>query len=261
MELPLPTDFLHGRTGSGCGLLLKRQPLRGLGSFPVHAKIRAASSNEFVHFPGIQSFPGKITAGLQAGCLGSLLLRLTDLLAQEAQQFGVDFFRVCPRDAVWTILHDQQARPFDELGGAQSRSRDGKNAIRIPLNHQRGHIDVGQVLTEIFVPGWDACQAGSGGGAGRYVPTGLDDLFADTLTQQQVRVLEILEEASKERVAVGGHGFLHAGKYTGIQAFGIVAGLEQVRWHTGDNHGFAHALGAVFSDVACHLASAHRKAD
>src|SRR6202040_256862 len=42
-------------------------------------------------------------------------LRLAGLPPQEAQQFGVDFFRVCPRDAVWTVFHDQQARPFDEL--------------------------------------------------------------------------------------------------------------------------------------------------
>src|ERR1035437_8197586 len=63
--------------------------------------------------------PGKITAALRAGCLGCLFLRRAGLLAQEAQQFSVDFFRVCPRDAVWTVFHDQQPRPFDELGGAQ----------------------------------------------------------------------------------------------------------------------------------------------
>src|SRR6202030_1301986 len=105
----------------------------------------------------------------------------------------------------------------------------------------------------VLVPGWATRQAGSGGGAGRHVPASLDGLFADTLTQQQVGVVEILEEASEERVAVGRHGFLDAGKYTGIHAFGIVAGLEQVRWHARDNHGFAYTLGAEFSDVACHL--------
>jgi hypothetical protein len=56
----------------------------------------------------------------QVGCLGRLTLRLAGLPTQEAQQFGVYFFRVRPRDAMRTVLHDQQARPFDKLGGARS---------------------------------------------------------------------------------------------------------------------------------------------
>ena len=126
------------------------------------------------------------------GGLGNTLLAGDGRLAQEAQQFRVDVFRVRPRDAVRTVLHDQQARPFDELGGAQSRCRYGKDAVGIPLDDQRGHINVRQVLAEVFVPGCDACQTGSGGGARRNVPTGLNRLFADTLPQELVGVVEIL---------------------------------------------------------------------
>ena len=43
---------------------------------------------------------------LWAGCLGNLLSRLVGRLAKEAHQCGVYFFRVRPRDAVWTVLHD-----------------------------------------------------------------------------------------------------------------------------------------------------------
>src|SRR5580658_204189 len=50
----------------------------------------------------------------RAGYLGDLLLRLVGFLAQKAQQFGVYFLRVRPRDAVGAVLHDQQSRPFDE---------------------------------------------------------------------------------------------------------------------------------------------------
>lgn len=110
-----------------------------------------------------------ITAALRIVCLGSLRVRLAGLFGQEVQQFGVYFFRVRPRDAVWTVLHDQQAGALDELGGAQSRSRDGKNAVGISVNHQGGHIDVGQIPAEVLVPSWDTRQAGGGGGAGRYV--------------------------------------------------------------------------------------------
>jgi len=47
------------------------------------------------------------------------------------------------------------------------------------------------------VPGWDTRQAGGGGGAGCYVPTGLDGLFADTLPQEQVGVVEIWKKPVK----------------------------------------------------------------
>src|SRR5713101_1130312 len=130
----------------------------------------------------VQNFLRKSKAvRLWAGRLGNLPPRLAGLLTQEVQQFGVYFFRVRPGNAVWTVLHDQQARPFDELGGAQPCSRDGKDAVGITVNHQRGHIDTGQILAEVFVPGCDTRQAGGGRGASPDVPTGLHGLFAHTL--------------------------------------------------------------------------------
>src|SRR5579862_3816640 len=101
-----------------------------------------------------------------------------------------------PCNAMRTALHYYLTCSFDELRGTQSRSRDRKDAVGIPLDHQRGHIDARQVLAEVFVPGCDACQAGGGGGAGRDVPTGLNRWFADTLPQELVSVVEILKEAA-----------------------------------------------------------------
>ena len=95
---------------------------------------------------------------LMAKCLDNLLSRLVGHLAKEAQQCGVYFFRVCPRDAVWAVLHDELARAFDELGGAESRSGDGKDAVGISVNHKRGYIDTGQILAEVFVPHSDTRQ-------------------------------------------------------------------------------------------------------
>ena len=128
-----------------------------------------------------------------AGCLCNFLLGLADL-TKEAQQLGVDFFRVRPRDAVWAILHDELARPLDKLGSAQSRSRDGEDAVGVPLNHQRGHIDAGQVRAEVFVPGCNTREAGGGGGSGCDVPAGPQNFFADALTQEHVGVVEIIKE-------------------------------------------------------------------
>src|SRR5258707_164374 len=67
----------------------------------------------------------------------------------------------------------------------------GRMRSASPLNHQRRHIYARQVLAKVFVPGLDAREAGGSGGAGRNVPTGLDDLFADTLSQEYVGVEEI----------------------------------------------------------------------
>src|ERR1700691_6795641 len=101
--------------------------------------------------------------------LGSSLLQIAGFLAEEAEQFGVYFFRVRPCDAVRTILHYDLSRPFDELGRAHPRSRDGKDAVGIPLDHQRGHIDPRYILPEVFMPGWDAREAGGSRGAARVV--------------------------------------------------------------------------------------------
>jgi hypothetical protein len=105
-----------------------------------------------------------------------------------------------------TALHHYLACSFDELRGAQSCRRDREDAVGIPLHHQRGDIDARQVLAEVFVPGSDAGQAGGGRGARRDVPTGLNRLFADTLSQELIGVVEILEEGAEECIAVGGYG-------------------------------------------------------
>src|SRR6266851_9161001 len=68
--------------------------------------------------------------------LGNFLLQTADLLAQEAQHSGVHFFRVRPSDGVRSILHDQLARSFDELGGEKACGRYGKDTVGIPLNHK-----------------------------------------------------------------------------------------------------------------------------
>ena len=139
-----------------------------------------------------------------------------------------------------TVLHGQQARPFDELGGARSRRRDRKDPVGIPLNHQRGHVDARQVLAEVFMPGWDAREAGGGRGARRDVPTGLDDLFADTLSQEYVGVIEILKQTGEEGIPVSSYRLSDPGEHAAIHALEVVRRLEQVRRYAGNDHGFAH---------------------
>src|ERR1700693_2057965 len=111
------------------------------------------------------------------------------------------------------------------------------------------------------MPGWDAREAGDCGSAGRDVPAGLDGLFADTLSQQYVGVVEILKETSEESIPVSCYRLLYPGKYAPIHALGVVGRFEQVWRHSGDDHRFAHTTGAVFPQVSRHFASSHGEAD
>src|SRR6266852_5697911 len=225
--------------------------------------LRFCSSCSFLLPLGLKEMPGAVTARQQVlvrgrSCDDFLHLRL---FAQEAQQLRVDFLCMRPSDAMRPALYDVQASARDHFGGAGAGGSERNDVVVVAMDDERWHINPFQVLAEVFVPGCDTRHARAGGGGGRHVPVSRDCLFADTLTQQQVGVVEILEEAGEERVTVGGHSVLDAGKYTGIQTFRIISAFEQVRYHAGDNHRFAHALGAVFSDVACYFASAHRKTD
>src|SRR5579859_4107379 len=162
-----------------------------------------------------------------------------------------------PSEAMPPALYDVQASAIDHFGSARTGGSERNDMVVVAMDNEGWHINAFQILAEVLVPGCDTRHARGGGGGGRHVPVSRDCLFADTLTQQQVGVVEVLEEAGEERITVGGHSVLDAGKYTRIQTFRIVAALEQVRYYAGDNHRFAHALGAVFSDVACYFASAH----
>ena len=111
-----------------------------------------------------------------------------------------------PSDAVRPALHDVQASALDHFGGAGAGGSERNNAVFVAVDDERWHINTFQVLAEVLVPGCDARQAGGGGGTGRQVPVSLDGLFAHTLTQQQVGVVEILEEAGEERCRAEGCG-------------------------------------------------------
>jgi hypothetical protein len=101
-----------------------------------------------------------------------------------------------------TVLHHHLTCSFDELYGSPSRSCDGQDAVSIPLNYECGHIDASQIVAEVLMPGWDARPARGRGGIGRDVPTGLNGLFANALSQQYVGVVEILKESAEESIPV-----------------------------------------------------------
>src|SRR5260221_2986663 len=124
-----------------------------------------------------------------------------------------------PSDAMRPALYDVQASALDHFGGAGAGGSERNDMVVVAMDDEGWHINAFQILAEVFVPGCDTRHARSGGGGGRNVPVSRDCLFANTLTQQQVGVVQIPEEAGEERVAVGGHRFPHSGKATGAQPF------------------------------------------
>src|SRR5260370_5460997 len=114
------------------------------------------------------------------------------------------------------------------------------------MHYQSGHIDPWEILAEVGIPGLHTSKAGRGRGSGCDVPTGMNRLVAELLTELDVGVVEILEKLGEERVTVCHHGFLDPLKNTDFHAFLIVARLEKERRHRSDDHRFAHALRSVF---------------
>src|ERR1019366_508404 len=149
----------------------------------------------------------------------------------------------------------------DQLSGPESRSGDRQNPIRIALDHQRGHVDTGQILAEVPMPGWHTSQTGRGRGLSGDVPTGLDGLFAHALAQQEIRVIEILEEIGEECITVCSDSFLDSLEDASVHAFRIIRRLRQERRNPGDDYRLAHALRSVFRKVARHFATTHRETD
>src|SRR5579862_6553097 len=162
---------------------------------------------------------------------------------------------------MWTVLDDEMAGSLDELCGAGSGGGNGQNTVGIAVDNKRGYIDALQIAAKIFMPGGNAGKAGGGRSRGRYIPARLHGLLAHTLTQVYIRVVKVHEELSEEGVAIGGNCFLDSGKHAAIHTVRIVACLQQVRRHTGDDDGFAYSLRAVLTDIASDFATTHREAN
>src|SRR5580704_11727741 len=109
------------------------------------------------------------------------------------------------------------------------------------------------------MPGRYASKTGRGGSAGGHIPASLNGLLADTLTQQRVGVVEILEKVGEEGVTVCSDSFLDSLEHTAVHTFLVVWRFEEKGRDRGDKDGMAHVLRSVLADVTGHFAAAHRK--
>jgi len=105
-----------------------------------------------------QTSLGKVR--LWAGCLGNLLSRLVGRLAKEAHQCGVTSSACVHVMQCGPSFTTTRRDPLMSLAVRKPVAVMGRMRSAISLNHQRGHIDTGQVLAEVFVarlehtPGW-----------------------------------------------------------------------------------------------------------
>jgi hypothetical protein len=85
-----------------------------------------------------------------------------------------------------------------------------------------GTSTAGQVLTKVLMPRRHTSETGRSRGAGRDVPASLNGLFADTLPQQKICVVEILEKLAEERVTICDDGLLDPLEDTAVHTLRIV---------------------------------------
>src|SRR5436305_13408595 len=123
-----------------------------------------------------------------------------------------------PNDAVRSLLNRDQAGSFDQFGGPKSRRGKRPNAVRVAVNDERRHVDAPEIFAEILVPGGHAGKTRCGRGSRGDVPASLNRLLADALTQQHIRVEEILEELREEDVTVCHDLFLNAFEHGAVLA-------------------------------------------
>src|SRR5437899_2835121 len=131
-----------------------------------------------------------------------------------------------PGDAVRPTLHHKGSSILDQLRGALSRRTNRKNPVGIAVNDQRRHVDVGQVFPEVLMPRRYTSQTGGGRRARGDVPVRLNRLFADSLAQQHIQVVEILEEFGEEGVAIRGDSLLNPLEDAAVHTLWIVRGLQ-----------------------------------
>src|SRR5207253_2560390 len=122
-------------------------------------------------------------------------------LPEEVHKFRVHFVGMRPIYGVRPIFYGGQAGARDQLGGLFARGFDRYDAVGVAVNDQSGYVYTRDVLAEVLMPCGDAGEARRGRGTGGYVPTGFDDLFADALAEEDIRVEEVLKERSEEHTS------------------------------------------------------------
>ena len=124
-----------------------------------HGSLHAPSANTKHRFkltgPACSRVCGARRFSAASFLSGPVLARVD---AKEVDQFRGHLLRVGPIHCVRAIFDDARRAPFTNLRGALSGRGEWHNAVGIAVDHQRRHIDAGQILAEVFIPGWNTSR-------------------------------------------------------------------------------------------------------
>src|SRR5258708_30200861 len=98
----------------------------------------------------------------------------------------------------------------------------------------------------MLLQGWQTRKTRRSRCARCNVTAGMDGLLADTISQEDVRVVEILEKLGEERVTVCGNRFLDAFEDGAVYALRVVRRFQQERRNGPDEDCLANPFRSVF---------------
>src|SRR5580692_6086407 len=99
-------------------------------------------------------------------CVGCVVLslgnpwRAAGSAAKEVEQGGVDLVGMRPGDGVRAALDHDQADVFDQVRQAGGGLVQRQHLVRVSVDDEDGHVDLGQVVAEVGGPGADAGDGG-----------------------------------------------------------------------------------------------------
>ena len=134
---------------------------------------------------------------------------------------------------------------------------NGRIRSAVPCRTRTGTSMLRQVGPEVGQPGVHARVRRVRRGGGGDVEGGLDRLLADLGAAEHVGVVEVGEEVAEVGVPVGHDRGFDALEHRLVDAFGVVAGLEQERRDRPQQRGLLHPRGAVRAQVVGYLPGAH----
>src|SRR5215469_15663735 len=96
------------------------------------------------------------------------------------------------------VFDDDQFGALYQLGGPLAGRGEGNDSVGIAVEHERRHVDLLEIFTEILVPARHALYAGNTRGDASDIPAGLQRLLADPLSKVHVGVVEVFEKLGEE---------------------------------------------------------------
>ena len=135
-------------------------------------------------------------------------------------------------------------------GSRAAVASNGRMRSSVPCMTSTRDVDLPEVGAEVGQPGADAGVGRERRGTDRNIEARLPGTVADPGAAEDVEVVEVVEEALEERVAILDDRRLDPFEDLTVDALRVVVGLEHERRDRPEQHRLAHTLRAVGAEVA-----------